>query len=263
MKRLVTLAATEARLLVRDWTVLTFAFVFPAFVMLILAGVFGSEPDDGYDMKRPDDYYVAASIGVPMIALALVGLPVALASASAERLEAFGVSVGRVVAAQAVVTCGLIVLGAGIVLALAVPTYGVPHVVHPFPDGARPRRRHRQPRSARHRHRARCAERACGAGYRAACVLPRLPARRRRAATRRDDRPDAGRLGGVALYCAGHHGAVARRLRVQLAARGARRLGSGGARSELLARASQRGVMELSSGPSSFPAAGRPRSRPR
>jgi ABC-2 type transport system permease protein len=136
MNRLATLAATEARLLVRDWTVLTFAFVFPAFVMLILAGVFGNEPDDGYDMKRPDDYYVAASIGVPMIALALVGLPVALASyrerGVLRRLEAFGVSVGRVVAAQAVVTCCLIVLGAGIVLALAVPTYGVPHVVHPL-----------------------------------------------------------------------------------------------------------------------------------
>ena len=26
-------------------------------------------------MQRPDDYYVTASIGVPVIALALVGLP--------------------------------------------------------------------------------------------------------------------------------------------------------------------------------------------
>ena len=48
MIRLASLAATEARLLARDWTVLVFAFVFPPFVMLILAGVFGSEPDDGY-----------------------------------------------------------------------------------------------------------------------------------------------------------------------------------------------------------------------
>ena len=64
MTRLATLAAAEARLLVRDWTVLVFAFVFPPFVMLILAGVFGTQPDEGYAMQRPDDYYVTASIGV-------------------------------------------------------------------------------------------------------------------------------------------------------------------------------------------------------
>jgi hypothetical protein len=42
MSRLAALAATETRLLARDWTVLAFAFVFPPFVMLILAGVFGT-----------------------------------------------------------------------------------------------------------------------------------------------------------------------------------------------------------------------------
>jgi ABC-2 type transport system permease protein len=135
MSRLAALAATEARLLMRDWTVLVFAFVFPPFVMLILAGVFGNEPDEGYAMQRPDDYYVAASIGVVVTALALVGLPVALASyrerGVLRRLEAFGVSTAKVVAAQAAVTCGLVVLGAAIVLAVAAPTYGIPHVVHP------------------------------------------------------------------------------------------------------------------------------------
>jgi ABC-2 type transport system permease protein len=130
------LAAIEARLLTRDWTVLVFAFVFPAFVMLILAGVFGNQPDEGYAMQRPDDYYVAASIGVPVIALALVGLPVALASyrerGVLRRFEAFGVSTAKVVAAQAAVTCALVLLGAAVVLAAAAPTYGIPHVVHPL-----------------------------------------------------------------------------------------------------------------------------------
>lgn len=135
MTRLAALVATESRLLVRDWTVLVFAFAFPALCMLILAGVFGDQPDEGYAMRRPDDYYVAASIGVPVIALALVGLPVTLASyrerGVLRRLEAFGISTGKVVAAQAVVTCGLIAVGAAVVLALAAPTYGIPHVVHP------------------------------------------------------------------------------------------------------------------------------------
>jgi ABC-2 type transport system permease protein len=136
MNRIAALAAAEARLLVRDWTVLVFAFVFPPFVMLILAGVFGNQPNEGYGMQRPDDYYVAASIGVPVIALALVGLPVALASyrerGVLRRFEAFGISTAKVVAAQAIITCGLVVLGAAIVLAVAAPTYGIPHVVHPW-----------------------------------------------------------------------------------------------------------------------------------
>jgi len=130
------LAATEARLLARDWTVLVFAFVFPAFCMLVLAGVFGNQPDDGFAGQRPDDYYVVASIGVPIIALALVGLPVALASyrerGVLRRLEAFGISTAKVVAAQAAVTCGLVIIAAAVVLAAAAPTYGIPHVVHPW-----------------------------------------------------------------------------------------------------------------------------------
>jgi ABC-2 type transport system permease protein len=130
------LAATEARLLVRDWTVLVFAFVFPPFTMLVLAGVFGNQPDAGYAMQRPDAYYVAVSIGVPILALALVGLPVAIASyrerGVLHRFEAFGISRGKVVAAQALVTCALVGIGAALVLALAAPTYGIPHVVHPL-----------------------------------------------------------------------------------------------------------------------------------
>jgi ABC-2 type transport system permease protein len=136
MNRIAALAGIEARLLVRDWTVLVFAFVFPAFVMLILAGVFGNQPDEGFDSQRPDDYYVAASIGVPVIALALIGLPVALASyrerGVLRRFEAFGISTATVVTAQAVVTGALVVLGAAVVLALAAPTYGIPHLVHPW-----------------------------------------------------------------------------------------------------------------------------------
>lgn len=135
MKRALPLIATEARLLLRDWNVLVFAFVFPPFVMLILAGVFGTQPSGGFGHRRPDDYYVAASIGVPVIALALVGLPVALASyrerGVLRRLEAFGISRLAVVGAQAVVTCGLVLVGAAVVLALALPTYGIPHLAHP------------------------------------------------------------------------------------------------------------------------------------
>ncbi|ADB50892.1 ABC transporter permease [Conexibacter woesei] len=136
MNRLTALAATEARLLMRDWTVLVFAFVFPPFVMVTLAGVFGTEPDDGFAMQRPDDYYVAASIGIPMVALTLIGLPVALASyrerGVLRRFEAFGVSAARVVTAQAVIAAGLVLLATVLVLAVAAPTYGIPAVAEPL-----------------------------------------------------------------------------------------------------------------------------------
>jgi ABC-2 type transport system permease protein len=135
MRRVLPLIATEARLLVRDWNVLVFAFVFPPFVMLILAGVFGTQPSGGFGHRRPDDYYVAASLGVPAIALGLVGLPVALAAyrerGVLRRLEAFGISRLAVVGAQAAVTAGLVLIGVAVVLLLALPTYGIPHLVHP------------------------------------------------------------------------------------------------------------------------------------
>lgn len=135
MSRVAALAFAEARLLTRDVTVLVFAFLFPAFVMLILAGVYGSDPSYSFGGQRPDDYYVTASIAVPAIALSLIGMPVALASyresGVLRRLEAFGVSTAKVVTAQAVVTGGLIVIGAAVVLAVATPTYGLPAVADP------------------------------------------------------------------------------------------------------------------------------------
>ena len=127
------LALVEARLLARDWTVLVFAFVFPVFCMVVLAGVFGDQPDEGFGDVRPDHYYVVASLGVPVIALCLVGLPVSLASyrerGVLRRFEAFGVPAWRVVVSQALVTLGLVVVGGLVVLALASVTYGIPSVV--------------------------------------------------------------------------------------------------------------------------------------
>jgi ABC-2 type transport system permease protein len=135
MPRLIALVGNEARLLARDWSVLVFAFVFPAFVMLILAGVFGTHATVGFGWQNPEHYYVVASIGVPVIALTLLGLPVSLASyrerGVLSRLEAFGVSTTEVVAAQAAVTCALVAIGAAVVLTAAIPSYGIPAIVHP------------------------------------------------------------------------------------------------------------------------------------
>lgn len=134
MTRLKAITGTELRLLVRDPTLLVFAFAFPPFVMLILAGVFGTHPNAGYGMARPDQYYVAASVGVPIIALTLIGLPVTLAShrerGVLKRFEAFGVSTTTVIAAEALVTVGLVAVTTTVLLAVAAPTYGIPTPAH-------------------------------------------------------------------------------------------------------------------------------------
>jgi ABC-2 type transport system permease protein len=135
MTSLLALTPTELRLLARDWTVLVFAFVFPPLVMLILAGVFGTHATVGFFWQNPQHYYVAASAGVPIIALTLIGLPVTLASyrerGVLRRLEAFGVTPAQTIAAQAIVTAGLVAIGTAAVLAVAAVTYGIPHVTHP------------------------------------------------------------------------------------------------------------------------------------
>lgn len=139
MTALAALTPTELRLLVRDWTVLVFAFVFPPLVMLILAGVFGTHATVGFGWRNPQHYYVAASVGVPVLALALVGLPVTLASyrerGVLRRFEAFGVSPATVIGTQAMVAALLILVGIGAVLVIAAPTYGIPHVTHPVQAG--------------------------------------------------------------------------------------------------------------------------------
>jgi ABC-2 type transport system permease protein len=97
--------------------------------------VFGTHATVGFFWQNPQHYYVAASVGVPVIALALLGLPITLASyrerGVLRRLEAFGVTPGQVIAAQAIVTTGLVVIAVGAVLTVALPTYGIPRVAHP------------------------------------------------------------------------------------------------------------------------------------
>lgn len=135
MRTLTALTGTEFRLLTREWAAMLFAFLFPALMLVVLAGVFGDEPDDGFGDAIPSEYYVAAYIGIPLAALALIGLPVTLASYRERdvlrRFEAFGVPTGFVVAAQALVGGALVALGAAVVLAVAAPTYGVPALAQP------------------------------------------------------------------------------------------------------------------------------------
>ena len=48
-----------------------------------------------------------------------------------QRFQAFGIAKAKVVAAQAMMTSGLALAGAVVVLAVAAPTYGIPAVADP------------------------------------------------------------------------------------------------------------------------------------
>lgn len=132
MSSVTLIAGTELRLMTREWAAMVFAFAFPVLLMLILAGVFGTEPSSEYGGVTPAEYYVADYVVVPLGALALIGLPVMIASyrerSILRRFEAAGVSTASVVCAQALVTCALVLLGAAAVLLVAAPVYGIPVV---------------------------------------------------------------------------------------------------------------------------------------
>lgn len=136
MSAVATLTRTEARLLSREWAAMVFAFVFPPATLMVLAGSFGETPDEAFGYVKPSDFYVTGYMGVPIGALALIGLPVVLAAYRERdvlrRFAAFGVRTASVVTAQAVVTAALVVVAAAIVAAVAAPTYGVPSVDDPL-----------------------------------------------------------------------------------------------------------------------------------
>ncbi len=135
MTAVLTLARSEARLLSREWATMVFAFVFPPLTMLIIAGSFGDQPDDGFGNLIPTEYYVTGYLGVPLAAIALVGIPVILASYRERdvlrRFAAFGVPPTSVAGAQALVGAGLVAVAALTVLAAAIPTYGIPALQRP------------------------------------------------------------------------------------------------------------------------------------
>ena len=195
MTALAALTPTELRLLVRDWTVLVFAFVFPPLVMLILAGVFGTHATVGFGWRNPQHYYVAASVGVPVLALALVGLPVTLAAyrerGVLRRFEAFGVSPadGHRHAGDRRCWADPCWCRGGARRRRAYLRHPARHPPRPGRPG--PGCEHIDPLAPRHRGGTRRAQRTRCPGNRPDRVLPPVSAGWRRATEGSDDRRDA------------------------------------------------------------------------
>jgi ABC-2 type transport system permease protein len=126
----IRIAVMDLRLLLREPSVLVGLVAFPAVTVLILAGVFGSEPDPEFAGIRPSEHYVVGYVGVVLAQLGLVTLPVHLAThrelGVARRYRAAGISAGATIASQGLLGA-VLALAAGVtVLMVGAAVYGLP-----------------------------------------------------------------------------------------------------------------------------------------
>lgn len=126
------LIRAEFRLTCRDPLVLTFVLAFPIVTMLVIAGSFGTGPDPQFGGAKPAHWYVASYLTVVMAATGLVMLPVHLAAyrerGVLRRFAAAGFPRRSFALAQLVVGLVTILLAGILLLAVALPIYGVPSV---------------------------------------------------------------------------------------------------------------------------------------
>lgn len=133
------LVKAELRLMIRDPLVLTFVFAFPIVTMVIIAGSFGTDPTPGFAHVKPANWYVASYLTVVIAAVALVAIPVHLASyrerGVLRRFAAAGFPRWSFAVAELVVGAITVAAAAVILLAVAatIPAYGLPSVHHAVP----------------------------------------------------------------------------------------------------------------------------------
>jgi ABC-2 type transport system permease protein len=124
------LTRMELRLLRREPGVLVGLLAFPAVTVLILAGVFGSDPDPDFAGVRPSEHYVVGYVGVVLASMGLVALPATIAEhrerGVLRRYHASGVSAASLVSVHVAVGAILGTLASALVLAIGGAFYGIP-----------------------------------------------------------------------------------------------------------------------------------------
>ena len=129
------LLTTELRLLTRDSLTLTFVLAFPIISMLIIGGVFGTEPDDAFPVN-PSHWYVASYFTVVIGATGLIMLPVHIASyrerGVLRRFAASGFPRWSFALAELALGLTAIAVAGPLLLAVAAPVYGLPEVHDPI-----------------------------------------------------------------------------------------------------------------------------------
>ncbi|CAN5834295.1 ABC transporter permease [soil metagenome] len=118
----------ELKLFAREPVSVLFTFAFPLVMLVVLAGVFGSESEaESFFGLRPTDYYGAAYPSVVIAAIGLVAVPVHLAGyrerGVLRRFRASSVPVTAVIGSQLLVGLVATVIGAVVLVIAAVLLY--------------------------------------------------------------------------------------------------------------------------------------------
>ena len=124
------LTVVELRLLLREPGVLVSLIAFPAVTVLVLAGVFGSDPDPEFGGVIPAEHYVVGYVGVVLASLGLVTLPAHLAShrelGVLRRYRSAGLDARAVVGSHIALGAVLGTVASAVVLSIGALVYGVP-----------------------------------------------------------------------------------------------------------------------------------------
>jgi ABC-2 type transport system permease protein len=135
LRTILRLTALELKLLMREPGVLVGLVAFPAVTVLVLAGVFGSDPDPDFGGAIPSEHYVVGYVGVVVASLGLVTLPAHLAAhrelGVLRRYRAAGLDARAVVGSHIAVGAVLGTAASAVVLLVGGLLYGVPAPEHP------------------------------------------------------------------------------------------------------------------------------------
>jgi ABC-2 type transport system permease protein len=125
----VRLVRVELTLLRREPAVAISLIVVPLVLVLVLAGVFGQDPDPDFAGVAPSDHYLTGYLGVVLASLGLVVMPVHVATQRElgvlRRYRAAGVGGGAVVCRDIVLGVVLGIVSGAVVLAAGAAAYGL------------------------------------------------------------------------------------------------------------------------------------------
>jgi ABC-2 type transport system permease protein len=130
MQVLARLTRLELKLFLREPLTVLFAFALPITVLFVMGGVFGNEVDpEFYRGVGAMDYYVPAYLALVTAAVGLISLPAHLAGnrerGVLKRYRASSMPAWVVVGSQVLATFVISAISAGVLVAIAMPTYGV------------------------------------------------------------------------------------------------------------------------------------------
>lgn len=117
----------EAKLALREPVNLMVSLAFPVMLLVVLLAVFGNQPDEAFGGIGGTDWYVPAYIASVIAATGLIGLPVHLSGYKEDgvlkRLAASGVALRAILASQTAVMTAVVLVGAGLMLAIGFLAY--------------------------------------------------------------------------------------------------------------------------------------------